>query len=171
MTGSLSNVLQVTSCWVSTLQRVCNWMNMCHHVSLLSVCRKTCYWIRMRRMAHKLLLLSSVVIVVVNSIHLRHAILWKIQYHSSTCSICHWYRPTRPQRTLWTVSQERRSRFLAERRLILDAGEGMTIVICTLIFVMLGWCFWCFILARYFCLPFPFSESEQRFHWTFYSGQ
>jgi len=29
--GSLSNVLQVTSCWVSTSQIICNGMNMCHH--------------------------------------------------------------------------------------------------------------------------------------------
>jgi len=45
------------------------------------------------------------------------------------CSICHWYGPIRRQRVFWTVSQGRRSRFLAERRLI-GAVEGMTSPYC-----------------------------------------
>jgi len=64
---SLTSSTLCTSC-----QIVCNWMNMCHHCVpgqhsasifssnvirwfcvLLSVCCKICYWISMRRMAHK----------------------------------------------------------------------------------------------------------------------
>jgi len=64
-----------------------------------------------------------------------------------SCSICHWYGPTRRQRALWTVSQERRSRFLAERRLIgdvdvmmspIDGGDSTTELLLLLLLLLLS---------------------------------